>query len=77
MADVKFSEFPEATGANLAEVFVVGLDELDANARFPGTDLKGDTGLQGPPGPEGAQGATGPQGDTGIKGDDGAQGEQG
>ena len=77
MAEVKFSEFPEATGADLASVFVVGLDELNANAKFPGTDLKGDKGDQGPPGAQGTQGIQGPQGDTGPQGIEGQQGSQG
>jgi hypothetical protein len=77
MAEVKFSEFPLATGANLSLITVVGLDELAANARFPGTDLKGDKGDQGDPGPTGAQGIQGIQGNKGLTGDTGAQGDQG
>jgi hypothetical protein len=77
MAEVKFSEFPLASGANLAEITVVGLNEVDANSRFPGVDLKGDTGDQGVPGPTGGQGIQGIQGPAGLDGQDGIQGNQG
>jgi hypothetical protein len=41
MADKKFSEFPVVASPTLADITVVGLDELGQNAQFAGTEFGG------------------------------------